>query len=41
LLNDGTARVVIDGTFPLAEARKAHEQAARGHIEGKIVLTVA
>lgn len=39
LLNDGTIRVVIDSTYPLAEARAAHERAARGHIQGKIVLT--
>lgn len=41
LLADGTVRVVIDSTYPLAEARQAHERAARGHIQGKIVLTVA
>jgi NADPH:quinone reductase-like Zn-dependent oxidoreductase len=41
LLEAGTVRVVIDSTFPLAEARQAHERAARGHIQGKIVLTVA
>jgi NADPH:quinone reductase-like Zn-dependent oxidoreductase len=41
LLEAGTVRVVIDSTFPLAEARAAHERAARGHIQGKIVLTVA
>lgn len=41
LLDDGTIRVAIDSTFPLAEARKAHERAARGHIQGKLVLTVA
>ncbi len=41
LLETGTVRVVIDSTFPLAEARQAHERAARGHIQGKIVLTVA
>lgn len=41
LLEKGTVRVVIDSTFPLAEARQAHERAARGHIQGKIVLTVA
>jgi NADPH:quinone reductase-like Zn-dependent oxidoreductase len=41
LLDAGTVRVVIDSTFPLADARKAHERAARGHIQGKIVLTVA
>lgn len=40
LLSDGTIRVAIDSTFPLAEARKAHERAAAGHLQGKIVLTV-
>ncbi|MAY62286.1 MAG: NADPH:quinone reductase [Rhizobiales bacterium] len=40
LLDDGTIRAVIDSTYPLAEARQAHERAARGHIQGKIVLTV-
>ncbi len=41
LLDAGTIRVVIDGTFTLADARKAHERAAQGHTQGKIVLTVA
>lgn len=41
LLDDGTIRVTIDSTFTLAEAHKAHERAAKGHIQGKIVLTVA
>jgi len=40
LLNDGTVRVAIDSTFPLANARQAHERAAGGHIQGKLVLTV-
>ncbi|MFL6698950.1 MAG: NADP-dependent oxidoreductase [Vitreoscilla sp.] len=40
LLQAGTVRVAIDSTFPLADARQAHERAARGHIRGKIVLTV-
>lgn len=40
LLDDGTIRVVLDSTYPLADARKAHERAARGHIQGKIVLNV-
>lgn len=40
LLDTGTVRVAVDSTFPLADARKAHERAARGHIRGKIVLTV-
>jgi NADPH:quinone reductase-like Zn-dependent oxidoreductase len=39
LLDTGTLRPAIDSTFPLAQARRAHERAARGHIEGKIVLT--
>ncbi|WP_419150787.1 zinc-binding dehydrogenase [Nocardia vinacea] len=37
----GHAAVAIDSAFPLADARAAHERAARGHIQGKIVLTVA
>ncbi|MFE6410899.1 NADP-dependent oxidoreductase [Streptomyces sp. NPDC057837] len=41
LLDAGTIRVALDSTFPLAEARAAHERAARGHVQGKIVLTVA
>lgn len=41
LLDAGTVGVAIDSTFPLADARRAHERAARGHIQGKIVLTVA
>jgi NADPH:quinone reductase-like Zn-dependent oxidoreductase len=40
LLDAGTVRVEIDSAFPLAEARRAHERAARGHIRGKIVLSV-
>ena len=41
LLENGTVKVAIDSTFPLAEAGKAHARAAQGHIQGKIVLTVA
>ncbi|WP_422747842.1 NADP-dependent oxidoreductase [Mycobacterium sp. WMMD1722] len=40
LLDDRTVRVVIDSTAPLQDARSAHERAERGHIQGKIVLTV-
>ncbi len=40
LLDQGIIRVVIDSTFPLAEARQSHERAAQGHLQGKIVLTV-
>ena len=41
LLDEGTVRSVIDSTFRLSDAALAHERAARGHIQGKIVLTVA
>lgn len=41
LLDTGTVRVAIDSAFALADARAAHERAARGHVQGKIVLTVA
>jgi NADPH:quinone reductase-like Zn-dependent oxidoreductase len=40
LLDNGTISVAIDSTFPLADARLAHERAAQGHIRGKIVLAV-
>ena len=40
LLDAHTVRTAIDGTFPLADARTAHERADHGHIQGKIVLTV-
>jgi NADPH2:quinone reductase len=41
LLADGTVKVIVDSTFPLAEAARAHERAAKGNIQGKIALTVA
>lgn len=40
LLDSGTVRVAIDSVFPLHEAARAHERAERGHIQGKIILTV-
>jgi NADPH:quinone reductase-like Zn-dependent oxidoreductase len=40
LLEDNAIRVVLDSIYPLADARLAHERAARGHIQGKIVLEV-
>ncbi|VTY34525.1 2-haloacrylate reductase [Xylophilus ampelinus] len=40
LLDAGTVRVAIDSTFALADARRAHERAAQGSLQGKIVLTV-
>ena len=41
LLDSGRVRVAIDSEFPLADARRAHERAAHGHIQGKLVLTVS
>lgn len=40
LLDNGTIRVAVDSTYPLENAYKAHERAALGSIQGKIVLTV-
>lgn len=40
LLDAGAFRVAVDSRFSMADARKAHERAARGHTQGKIVLTV-
>jgi NADPH:quinone reductase-like Zn-dependent oxidoreductase len=40
LLDAGSIRVAIDSRFALADARLAHERAALGHVQGKIVLTV-
>ena len=40
LLEAGSVRIAIDSTFPLAAASEAHKRAARGHIQGKIVLNV-
>lgn len=39
LLEKGLVRVVIDSTYPLAKASAAHQRAAMGGIQGKIVLT--
>jgi NADPH:quinone reductase-like Zn-dependent oxidoreductase len=40
LLDGGELRPIIDTVFPLAQARQAYEQAAKGHTRGKIVLRV-
>lgn len=40
LLNAGTIRVAVDSTFALADAQKAHARAAKGNLQGKIVLSV-
>lgn len=39
-LADGKIKVIVDRTFPLAEAASAHECLEDGHHVGKIVLTV-
>ena len=41
LLEDNTVRVIVDSTYELADASRAHERAAKGGIQGKVVLTVA
>ena len=41
LIDAGQIRPIIDTVFPLAQARQAYEQAAKGHTRGKIVLRVA
>ena len=41
LFDEGKLRVAIDSTFALEDARKAHERARDGHIQGKIALTVS
>ncbi|MFP3547346.1 NADP-dependent oxidoreductase [Rhizobium sp. SIMBA_035] len=41
LLDDGNVRVVIDSTYPLAQASAAHRRASEGRIQGKIVLVAA
>lgn len=40
LLEDGTLKVHVESVYPLAEAQRAHERAAEGHIRGKLVLDV-
>lgn len=40
LIDAGHLRPVINTVFPLAQARQAYEQGARGHTQGKIVLRV-
>lgn len=41
LLAEGAVEVVVDSRFPLVDAARAHERAARGGVQGKIILTVA
>ena len=40
LVTEGKLRPVIAGTFPLADAAKAHELGDGGHVAGKLVLTM-
>ncbi|QGV77652.1 NADP-dependent oxidoreductase [Streptomyces ficellus] len=40
LVEEGSLRAAIAGTFPLAEAAKAHELGETGRTAGKLVLTV-
>ena len=40
LIDAGQLRPIIDTVFPLAQARRAYEQAAKGHMRGKIVLRI-
>ena len=39
-LEDGKIKVIVDRSFPLAEAASAHEFLEAGHHVGKVVLTV-
>ena len=40
LIKSGHAKPVVDSTFPLSEARAAHERMEAGEQFGKIVLTI-
>ncbi len=40
LVTEGKLRPVIAGTFPLADAAKAHELGETGHVAGKLVLSM-
>ena len=40
LVKSGRAKPVVDSTFPLAEARAAHERMEAAEQFGKIVLTI-
>lgn len=40
LLENGTIRVVIDSTYPLAQASAAHERTYKGGVQGKVVLVI-
>jgi NADPH2:quinone reductase len=39
LVTEGRVKIVMDSTFPLAEAAKAHARMEESHV-GKIVLSI-
>ncbi|MCK6446968.1 MAG: NADP-dependent oxidoreductase [Planctomycetes bacterium] len=41
LVDEKKLKVAVSATLPLAEARRAHELSAKGHVRGKLVLSVA
>ena len=41
LVQEGGLRPHISGTFGLEDAAAAHEQLERGHVRGKLVLTIS
>jgi NADPH:quinone reductase-like Zn-dependent oxidoreductase len=41
LMEKGKVRSVIDQCFPLAETAQAMQHYAAGHMQGKVVITVA
>jgi NADPH:quinone reductase-like Zn-dependent oxidoreductase len=40
LIEQWKVKVIIEETFPLSEAKQAHDAIERRHTQGKIVLTV-
>jgi NADPH:quinone reductase-like Zn-dependent oxidoreductase len=41
LIDAGAIKPVVSAVFPLADARRAHEESETGHVRGKIVLQVS
>ena len=41
LIDAGKVKPVVEATFPLAQAAKAHEHMEHDHIQGKVVLKIA
>jgi NADPH2:quinone reductase len=40
LMDEGKLKIVVNQTFPLAEAAQAHQQLEAGGMKGKLVLTM-